>query len=92
MHHFISRMILIFILVVGCMCQLYERIPKYHVGAFMQDYLESREINDCFYTILSASWDEHGGEELSLKCLRNGELVTLLLKIEPIQIRKTGRI
>jgi len=65
-----------FILIAGCMCQLYERIPKYQVGVFVQYYLESRGINNCFYNVIE-------DEGLYLKCLRNGELMALSLQIIP---------
>ena len=76
MHRLILIMGVTFVLITGCMCQLYERIPKYQVGEFMLYYLESRGINDCFYNIME-------DEKLYLKCLRNGELVTLSLQIIP---------
>ena len=73
----IAIIAILFVLIVSACGQLYERIPKYHVGAFMQQYLENRELNDCFYTIKVENLNEYGREEMVLKCFRNGELVTL---------------
>ena len=77
----ITIITMMFVLIVGAYGQLYERIPKYQVGAFMQQYLGNRELNDCFYTIISDNVNESGREEMVLKCLRDGELVTLYMYI-----------
>ena len=77
----IAIIAILFVLIVSACGQLYERIPKYHVGAFMQQYLENRELNDSFYTIISDNVNESGREEMVLKCLRDGELVTLYMYI-----------
>ena len=61
--------------IVEGICQLYNRIPKYQVGRFMQYYLEEIGINDCFYHITK-------GNKLYLKCLRNDQLITLCLFTE----------
>ena len=54
---------------------IYERIPKYNVGYFMLDYFDKMGLYDCFKKQIN----EH---EINLKCLKNEELIDIIIKIE----------
>ena len=71
---FIFILLLSIIIVVG-QDLVYKRIPKYNMGYFILDYFERMELNNCFKKQIS-EYETH------LKCLKNGELVDVLIKIE----------
>ena len=54
---------------------IYERIPKYNVGYFILDYFDKMGLYDCFKKQIN----EH---EINFKCLKNNELINIILKID----------
>ena len=72
----ILQLLLVFLLSIDTGAVLYQRIAKGNVTSFMGEYLERKGINDCFQCEMNEEW-------LSLKCLRNGELMSVSLQIIP---------
>ncbi len=54
--------------------RVYHRIPKYLVNETVAYFIEAQEIHDCFHFVINDF-------ELSLKCLRNGELYNVDIHI-----------
>ena len=73
----IMRFIFIFILliiIVNAQDLIYERIPKYNVGYFIQGFFEQNGIYDCFKKKI----DNH---LIYLKCIKERKIVDIIISI-----------
>ena len=59
-------LLLLFIPITG---QLWSRIPKFEVDNYVLDFLNSNQINDCFFRLET--------DTIYLKCLRDIELIDI---------------
>ena len=65
---------ILFIIIVNAQDIIYERIPKYNVGYFVQDYFEQNRIYDCFKQKINNNL-------LYLKCMREREILDIIISI-----------
>ena len=62
------------ILTVRAQDIVYERIPKYNVGYFVQDFFEQRGIYDCFKRQIDNNL-------LYLKCMKERKIIDIIISI-----------
>ena len=61
--------IILLLLIIPITGQLWSRIPKFEVNNYVLDFLNSNQINDCFFRLET--------DTIYLKCLRDIELIDI---------------
>jgi hypothetical protein len=61
--------IILLLLIIPITGQLWSRIPKFEVDNYVLDFLNSNQINDCFFRLET--------DTIYLKCLRDIELIDI---------------
>lgn len=70
-----SYLLLLFLFLPICQCQLYNRIPENYVDMRIEYFLAENKINNCFEY-------KESTDILLLKCWRNNQLVNVKIDIE----------
>jgi len=65
---------ILFIVIVNAQDIIYERIPKYNVGYFVQDFFEQNRIYDCFKRKINNNL-------LYLKCMKERKILDIIISI-----------
>ena len=65
---------ILFIVIVNAQDIIYERIPKYNVGYFVQDFFEQNGIYDCFKRKINNNL-------LYLKCMKERKILDIIISI-----------
>lgn len=72
---------LVFVIMITFVCMvcgenlIWSRIPQFYVYDYVRNFLNSNQINNCFYKLE----DE---DTLLLKCMRNNKLVDVEINIQ----------